>query len=115
MEYHKLGDIVRITEHWSAFIRQYVMIDESQPISIKFPMEVKTYTVLKDQDPCNMFRGKTVRINRFSAKKWIDVSTGVEMESTVGFHGALLDDNLKETGEETPLILFEEIEEVLCA
>ena len=77
-------------------------------------MEVKTYTILKDQDPCNMFRGKTVRINRFSVKKWIDVSTGVEMESMVGFYGAVLDDNLNETGEETPLILFEEIEEILC-
>lgn len=111
---NKIGDIVKITERWSAFIRLYRMIDESQSIPLKFPMEVETYTVLEDQDPCNRFKGKIVRINRFSTKRWIDVSTGVEMESTVGFHGALLDDNLNETGEETPLMLFEEIEEVLC-
>ena len=111
----KVGDIVKITERQSAFIRLCRTIDESQPISIKFPMEVKTYTVLKDQDPCNRFKGKIVRINRFSVKRWIDVNTGVEMESTFGFYGALLDDNLNETGEETPLILFEEIEEILCA
>ena len=114
MKDYKIGDIVKISEHESTFIQPYVMINESQPIPLKFPMEVETCIVLKDQDPCNMFRGKTVRINRFSTKRWISVNTGVEMESTVGFHGALLDDNLNETGEESPLILFEEIEEILC-
>lgn len=114
MEDYKIGDVVKITERWPAFIRPYVMIDESQPISLKFPMEVKTYTILKDQDPCNMFRGKVAKINRFSAKRWIDVSAGVEMECTVGFYGTLLDDNLNEAGKETPLVLFEEVEEILC-